>query len=163
MDRLQQDFFQLEQDKGERIQHFASLLERAFKKLQEVFPQRYGQEQLKEWLFHGVNQQMRDSMWFLYTKETDTYDTLLAAIKEAEIEWLESKNQIRMKSAMVVDSEDEIGELRKKMNEIQQFQGDENQEGEEGFSIRIENQFSKEEGRPKKKFEGPCDYFGWTL
>ena len=91
---LQQEFFQLQQDKGERIQHFTSRLERAFKKLQEAFPQRYGQEQLKEQLFHGVNQQTRDSMRFLYTKETTTYDTLLAAIKEAEIEWLESKGQI---------------------------------------------------------------------
>ena len=92
VDRLQQEFFQLQQDEGERIQHFASRLERAFKKLQEVFPQRYGQEQLRERLFHGMNQQTRDSMRFLYTKETTTYDTLLAAIKEAEIEWLESKN-----------------------------------------------------------------------
>ena len=39
VDCLQQEFFQLQQDKGERIQHFASQLERAFKKLQEVFPQ----------------------------------------------------------------------------------------------------------------------------
>ena len=61
-DRLQQEFFQLQQDKGERIQHFASRLERVFKKLQEAFPQRYGQEQLKERLFHGVNQQTCDSM-----------------------------------------------------------------------------------------------------
>ena len=38
-DRLQQEFFQLQQDKGKRIQHFMSQLERAFKKLQEVFPQ----------------------------------------------------------------------------------------------------------------------------
>ena len=47
-DRLQQEFFQLQQEKGERIQHFASHLERAFRKLQEVFPQRYRGEQLKE-------------------------------------------------------------------------------------------------------------------
>ena len=39
VDRLQQEFFQLQQDKGERIQHFVSQLERAFKKLQKVFPQ----------------------------------------------------------------------------------------------------------------------------
>ena len=116
IDHLQQEFFRLQQDKGERIQHFASRLERAFKKLQEVFPQQYGQEQLKEWLFHGVNQQTRDSMRFLYTKETTTYDTLLAAIKEAEKEWLESKNQIRMKSATVVDRRDEINKLRKKLD-----------------------------------------------
>ena len=39
VDRIHQEFFQLQQDKGERIQHFARRLERAFKKLQEVFPQ----------------------------------------------------------------------------------------------------------------------------
>ena len=42
-------------------------------------------------------------MRFLYTKETTTYDSLLAAIKEAEIEWMESKGQFRMKSATVID------------------------------------------------------------
>ena len=110
-DRLQQEFFQLQQEKGERIQHFASQLERAFRNIQEVFPQRYGEEQLKERPFHGVNQQTRDSMQFLYTKEMTTYDTLLAAIKEAEIKWLESKGQIRMKAATMVDCRDEIEEL----------------------------------------------------
>ena len=55
-DRLQQEFFQLQQDKGEQIQHFASRLERAFQRLQEAFPQCYGEEQLNEWLFHGMNQ-----------------------------------------------------------------------------------------------------------
>ena len=52
-------------------------------------------------------------MRFLYTKETTTYDTILAAIKEAEIEWLGSKGQIRVKAATVVDRKDEIEELRK--------------------------------------------------
>ena len=57
-------------------------------------------------------------MRFLYTNETTTYDTLLAGIKEAEIEWLESKNQIRMKSATVVDREDKIDKLRKKLDRL---------------------------------------------
>ena len=47
-DRLQQEFFQLQQEKGERIQHFASRLEKSFRKLQEAFPDRYKEEQLKE-------------------------------------------------------------------------------------------------------------------
>ena len=93
-------------------------------------------------------------MRFLYTKDTTTYDTLLAAIKEAEIEWLESKNQIRMKSATVVDREDEIDELRKKVDRLvttmksTNFKGKKTQEGEERFSIRIQNQLSEEERRP---------------
>ena len=56
-DRLQQEFFQLQQERGERIQHFASRLERSFRKLQDAFPGRYQEEHLKERLFHGVNQQ----------------------------------------------------------------------------------------------------------
>ena len=51
-------------------------------------------------------------------KETTTYDTLLTAIKEAEIEWLASKGRIRMKSATVVDWKDEIEELRKKLDHL---------------------------------------------
>ena len=61
-DRLQQEFFQLQQDKGDRVQHFVGRLEKMFKRLQEVFPDRYGEVQLKERLFHCVNQQTRDSM-----------------------------------------------------------------------------------------------------
>ena len=57
-------------------------------------------------------------MRFLYMKETTTYDTLLAAIKEVEIEWLESKGQIRVKAATVVDRKDEIEELRKKLDQL---------------------------------------------
>ena len=117
-DRLQQEFFQLQQDKGERVQHFAGRLEKTFKRLQEVFPDRYGEIQLKERLFHGVNQQTRDSMRFLYTKESTTYDSLLAAIKEAESEWNESKSQLRVKSAVVCDREDQMEELKKRLDKL---------------------------------------------
>ena len=57
-------------------------------------------------------------MQFLYMKETTTYDTLLVAIKEAEIEWLESKGQIRMKAATMVDHKDEKEELRRKLDQL---------------------------------------------
>ena len=57
-------------------------------------------------------------MRFLYMKETTTYDTLLVAIKEAEIKWLESKGQIRMKAATMVDHKDEKEELRRKLDQL---------------------------------------------
>ena len=117
-DRLQQEFYQLQQEKGERIQHFAGRLEKSFKKLQEVFPDRYQQNQLIERLFHGVNQQTRNSMRYLYDKESTTYDVLLAAIKDAETEWLEAKGQLRMKSAVVTDKT-EMDELREKLDKLQ--------------------------------------------
>ena len=92
-DRLQQDFYQLQQEKGEKVQHFAGRLEKAFKKLQEAFPERYQRNQLKERLFHSVNQQMRDSMRYLYDRESITYEALLAAMKKAETEWSETRGQ----------------------------------------------------------------------
>ena len=75
-DKLQQEFYQLQQEKGERIQHFAGCLEKSFKKLQEVFLDRYQQNQLKERLLYGVNQQTRDSMRYLYDKGSTTYDAI---------------------------------------------------------------------------------------
>ena len=65
-----------------------------------------------------MNQQTWDSMRFLYTKETTTYESLLAAIKEAEIEWMESKGQFWMKSAMLVDHSEEIEELKQKLEKL---------------------------------------------
>ena len=85
-DRLQQDFYQLQQEKGEKVQHFAGRLEKAFKKLQEAFPKRNQRNQLKEHLFHSVNQQTRDSMRYLYDRESTMYEVLLAAMKKAETE-----------------------------------------------------------------------------
>ena len=117
-DRLQQEFFQLQQEKRERIQHFTSHLEKSFRKLQEAFPDQYKGEQLKERLFHGVNQQTRDSMRFLYMKKKTTYNSLLAAIKEAEIGWMESRGQLRMKSATLIDRSDEIKELKQKLEKL---------------------------------------------
>ena len=117
-DRLQQDFYQLQQDKSERVQHFAGRLEKTFKKLQEAFPDRYGEHELKERLFHGVNQQTRDSMRFLYSKHTTTYDTLLAAIKQAEMEWSESRAPLRIKGAVVQEKEDEMIELKKRLDQL---------------------------------------------
>ena len=47
-----------------------------------------------------------------------TYDSLLAAIKEAEIEWMESKGQFRMKSATVIDRSQEIEGLKQKLEKL---------------------------------------------
>ena len=92
-DRLQQDFYQLQQEKGEKVQHFAGRVEKAFKKLQEAFSKRYQRNQLKERLFHSVNQQTRDSMRYLYNRESTTYEALLATIKKAETEWSETRGE----------------------------------------------------------------------
>ena len=152
-DRLQQEFFQLPQERGERIQHFASRLERAFKKLQDAFPGRYQEEHLKERLFHGVNQQTRDSMRFLYSKTSTTYDTLLSAIKEAEIEWLESRGQARMKSANIIDRSNEIEELRKRLDQITATMKSSNFKGSKPKKERKESPSGSGSNSPRNKKE----------
>ena len=117
-DRLQQDFYQLQQEKGEKIQHFTGRLEKAFKKLQEAFPKMYQRNQLKERLFHSVNRQTRDSMRYLYDRESMTYEVLLAAMKKAETEWSKTRAQFRMKGAAVVEKK-ELDELKERLDRLQ--------------------------------------------
>ena len=57
-------------------------------------------------------------MHYLYDKESTTYDSLLAAMKGAELEWVESCGQTRLKSVVVADKT-EIEELRERLNELQ--------------------------------------------
>ena len=57
-------------------------------------------------------------MRYLYDKESTTYDTLLAAMKDAELEWVESRGQTKMKSAVVTDKS-EIEEIREKISQLQ--------------------------------------------
>ena len=117
-DRLQQDFYQLQQERGEKVQHFAGRLEKAFKKLKEAFTERYQRSQLKEHLFHSINQQTRDSMRYLYDRESTTYEALLAAMKKAEMEWSETRGQFRMKGAIVVEKK-ELDKLKERLDKLQ--------------------------------------------
>ena len=101
-DKLQQEFYQLTQEHNESVQQFAGWLEFKYKQLICHYPDRYNLNILKERLFYGMTQHLRDSMRYLY-KETETgYEQLLSAAREAETEWVESKT-IKAKATSVVD------------------------------------------------------------
>ena len=70
-DKLQQEFYQLTQERNESVQQFAGRLEFKYKRLICLFPDRYNLNILKERLFYGMTQHLRDSMRYLY-KETET-------------------------------------------------------------------------------------------
>ena len=76
VDGLQQDFYKIVQDKNEKVRQFAGRLEAQFKKLREKVLGHYGHSMLKERLFHGMNQQIRDSIRFCYKREETTYEEL---------------------------------------------------------------------------------------
>ena len=52
----------------------------------------YDHKQLKDRLFYGMHQYLRDSMRCLYKQETVSYKDLLVATQEAETQWMENKS-----------------------------------------------------------------------
>ena len=94
-DRIQQEFYQLAQERGETIQQFAGRIELKYKKLVELYPGRYTEEMLKERLFYGMTQHLRNSMRYLYKQPTTVYDELLQSAKEAESEWIDNKLRVK--------------------------------------------------------------------
>ena len=54
-DCLQQEFYQLAQDKNEKVRQFAGRLEQKYKYLKEKFPDKYQTKDLKDRLFHGMH------------------------------------------------------------------------------------------------------------
>ena len=113
VDGLQQDFYKIAQNKNEKVRQFARRLEAQFKKLKEKVPGHYDHSMLKECLFHGMNQQIRDSIRFCYKREETTYEELFREAVEAEKE----KNMgmkitsLKVKSAVVEEEQTGIQEL----------------------------------------------------
>ena len=101
-DKLQQEFYQLTQEHNESVQQFAGRLEFKYKCLICLYPDRYNLNMLKERLFYGMTQHLRDLMRYLYKESETGYEQLLSAAREAETEWIESKT-IKAKVTSVVD------------------------------------------------------------
>ena len=86
IDGLQQDFYKITQDKHEKVRQFAGRLEAQFKKLREKVPGHYDHGMLKERLFHGMNQQLRDSIRVCYKRGETTHEKLLGSSRSQERE-----------------------------------------------------------------------------
>ena len=120
-DRLQYEFFQLGQDKGEGVQQYAGRLENQYKKLKLTFPEQYGDSQLKERLFFGMVTGLRNATRYVYKQSEATYETLLKAAKEAELEFTESRTlAARVKAVGVVEKGDssKIQELHGRVEKL---------------------------------------------
>ena len=120
VDGFQQDFYKITQDKNEKVQQFAGRLEAQFKKLREKVPGHYDQSTLKERLFHGMNQQLRDSIRFCYKRGETTYEELFQEVVEAEKEKSMGMKitSLKVKSAVVEEEQTGIQELRKKIDAL---------------------------------------------
>ena len=103
-DTLICEFHQLTQERNERIREFAGRIEKIFKKLRKQIPERYRDKTLlKDRLFHGMHQHLKDSLRYLYTQTSVTYSELLQAAYAAEVE-AEKGRVARSKAAKVAQS-----------------------------------------------------------
>ena len=100
-DRLQGEFFQIQQEKGEGVQQFMGRLEKKFKHIRDSFPNWYLEGLLKERLFNGMITALKNFLRFMYKVEAVTYEDLLEAAKEAEGEFLETSRGAQLKAAAV--------------------------------------------------------------
>ena len=117
-DGLQQDFYKITQDRNEKVRQFAGRLEAQFKKLKEKVPGHYDHNMLKECLFHGMHQQLQDSIRFCYKQEETMYEELFWEAVEAEKEknMVMKVTSLKIKSAVVDKEPSGIQELQKKMH-----------------------------------------------
>ena len=99
-DCLQQEFYQLAQDKNEKVRQFAGRLEQKYKYLKEKFPDRYQTKDLKDRLFHGMHSHICESK-----KPEVTYEELLSETLEAEKDCCSSKSTSVKSKAAIVESE----------------------------------------------------------
>ena len=107
-DTLVCEFHQLSQERNERIREFTGRIEKVFKKLQRQIPERYPNKSLlKDRLFHGMNQHLKDSLRYLYTQSSVTYANLLQAAYAAEVE-AEKGRAAQSKAANLTNSPDKV-------------------------------------------------------
>ena len=123
VDILGQQFHQLMQQPRERVGEFGGNLEYKFRLLQEKCPGRFTEDQLRDRLFHGMSDKLRDSVRFLYSQPSCDFNTLLKAAMTCENKTV-SRALTRAK-AMQVDTNENtevakegISSIREELNQM---------------------------------------------
>ena len=85
-DCLLQEFHRMQQGSTERVLDYGSKLECKFRFLQERFPGRYEDSQLRDRFFASVNDRTRDAIRHKHDQAASTFNELLNAAMKAEAE-----------------------------------------------------------------------------
>ena len=108
-DTLFASFISCPRNETERIREFAGRIEKIFKKLRKQIPERYRDKTLlKDRLFHGMHQHLKDSLRYLFTQPVVTYSELLQAAYAAEVE-AEKGRAARSRAANIAASPGSVG------------------------------------------------------
>ena len=123
VDILGQEFHQLMRQPKEKVSEFGGKLEYKFRLLQEKCPGRYVEDQLRDRLFHGMSDKLRDSVRFLYSQPDCDFTKLLRAAMTCENE-VASRASIKAKSLQVSVEDGEqvansgISSIREQLNQM---------------------------------------------
>ena len=105
-DVIFKDFYQLRQEKNEKVQAFSICLRDMLTKLSIRFPDRVPKEDhdkiLKDRFFYGIKSELRNSIRHLYDNETITFSQLLVKARRNEEE--ESASRLVNKNVMIHDN-----------------------------------------------------------
>ena len=113
-DTWMQEFFQIVQGNGERVQTFVLHLEWALKVIKQQHPHAMTKEEgvkhLKDQLFHGLKPNIHNGLCYMYDKPDSQYSWLVIAARKVETETPGSDvPEVRAKSAVVgTDLEPEV-------------------------------------------------------
>ena len=153
VDILGQEFHQLMQQPKEKVGEFRGKLEYKFRLLQEKCPGRYVDEQLRDRLFHGMSDKLRDSVWFLYSQPDCNFTKLLRAAMTCENK-AASRALIKAKSLQVSVDENEqvarsgISSIREQLDQMSTILKGANFKPNNGFKLQKNN---KQDLRSKLK------------
>ena len=119
-DRLQGEFFQIQQEKGEggpAVRGEAG--EKSLNTSGIVSLTGIRRGYLRKELFNGMITALKNSLRFMYKAEAVTYEDLLEAAKEAEGEFLETRRGAQLKAASVKeDSQQPWEELGSQLRDL---------------------------------------------
>ena len=115
-DVLMQNFYKVTQGNHEKVPSFTTRLEGTLYQIRLKFPGWIAvckmTWHLKNWLFHGVHKNIRDSIRYLHSNPETNYSQLMVTAHKAESETEVAKDKVRARSAAateVVQSSKELG------------------------------------------------------
>ena len=93
-------------------------MELKYEKLVELYPRRYTKDILKERLFFGMTQHLRNSMRYLYKKPNTTYEEVMMSAKEAKAEWIDNKAHVKSTVISEDPGKKEREELKQRIEKL---------------------------------------------
>ena len=114
-DILMQNFYNITQGNNRKVPSFATGLEGTLNQIRLQCRRRMmdleAQQYFKDYLFHGVQKHILDSIQYLYSTPRTSYSQLMVAAHKAESESEEIQDKVRVRATVDTDSREGMAEL----------------------------------------------------